>query len=254
MLCRVIVFIIYELEFKYTIYRFTLKLKVDELTYNSTNRPFPTHRLIIQLNGLDVHGIYLIHIFVSTKTNTMKISIITIVCSLIIMNLSAQQAVKGKLYDEKLNPIPAAVVSVFNSDKTEFVKAGITEDDGSFIIKNLENGTYMLNITSLGYKTYDSQPFTISNSTKGFGNIIMKDNSQALDEVVVKAEKPMVQVMADKTVFNVQNTLSATGDSGFELLRKAPGVLIDNNDAIIVEGKAGAVSYTHLTLPTSDLV
>ena len=53
----------------------------------------------------------------------------------------------------------------------------------------------------------------------------------------------MVQVLADKTVFNVENTINATGTSGFELLRKAPGVVIDNNDNLIVEGKTGILIY-----------
>jgi outer membrane receptor protein involved in Fe transport len=64
-----------------------------------------------------------------------------------------------------------------------------------------------------------------------------------LKEVVIKKEKPMVQVLADKTVFNVENTINATGTSGFELLRKAPGVVIDNNDNLIVEGKSGVLIY-----------
>lgn len=53
----------------------------------------------------------------------------------------------------------------------------------------------------------------------------------------------MVQVLADKMVFNVQNNIGVAGESGFELLRKAPGVLIDNSDNLIVEGKAGVLIY-----------
>lgn len=173
----------------------------------------------------------------------MKTSVISIVISFVILSLSAQQSVKGVVYDEQLKPISAAVVSIFTTDKTTFIKADVTKDNGSFEIKAIPNGTYVLNITSLGFSTYDSKPFFLSNSTKDFENIILKEDSETLDEVVIKAEKPMVQVMADKTVFNVQNTISAAGDSGFELLRKAPGVLIDNNDAIIVEGKAGVLIY-----------
>jgi len=41
----------------------------------------------------------------------------------------------------------------------------------------------------------------------------------------------------------VENTINATGTSAFELLRKAPGVIIDNEGGIIVEGKAGVQIY-----------
>ena len=39
-------------------------------------------------------------------------------------------------------------------------------------------------------------------------------------------------VRADKMVFNVENTINASGSTAFELLRKAPGVVVDNNDNI----------------------
>lgn len=177
------------------------------------------------------------------NTYTMKTTLITIVLSFIISILTAQQSVKGIVYDEQLQPISAAVVSIFNADQTKFIKAGITDDNGSFEIKNIGDGTYTLNITSLGFKPYNSSTFTLDSSSIDFENITMMAETETLDEVLIKAEKPMVQVMADKTVFNVQNTISAAGDSGFELLRKAPGVIVDNNDTIIVEGKAGVLVY-----------
>ncbi len=58
----------------------------------------------------------------------------------------------------------------------------------------------------------------------------------------------MVQVLADKTVFNVENTINATGTSAFELLRKAPGVIVDNGGSIIVEGKSGVQSGVQILL------
>lgn len=157
--------------------------------------------------------------------------------------ISAQSNINGFVYDKDLEPIPGATISLLNSDKSSFIKASVSNVDGAFNLKNISEGSYIITVSSLGYKTYESKVFSISSSNFDLGNIIMNEDSEALDEVVVKAEKPMVQVTADKTVFNVQSTISAAGDSGFELLRKAPGVLIDNNDAIIVEGKTGVLVY-----------
>ncbi|GGI57965.1 TonB-dependent receptor domain-containing protein [Winogradskyella haliclonae] len=155
----------------------------------------------------------------------------------------AQSNVIGIVVDENLEPIPGAIVSIYNSDKTAFIKAAVTENDGKFTVKNLDNGKYTMTITSLGFEKYTSQIFSITNSEKDLGAIKLNPAAESLDEVVVKSEKPMVQVMADKTVFNVQNTINAAGDSGFDLLRKAPGVIIDNNDNLIVEGKTGVLIY-----------
>ncbi|MEO1032284.1 MAG: TonB-dependent receptor [Bacteroidota bacterium] len=157
--------------------------------------------------------------------------------------MQGQSNLSGLVVDEELQPVSAAIVSVLSADKSTFVKAAVTEDDGKFLIKNLPSGDYTLMVTSLGFEDYTSQKFTHSSSPKDFGVIKLSPAAETLDEVVVEAEKPMVQVMADKTVFNVQNTINAAGDSGFELLRKAPGIIIDNNDSLIVEGKTGVLIY-----------
>ncbi|WP_353779435.1 TonB-dependent receptor [Winogradskyella sp. 3972H.M.0a.05] len=173
----------------------------------------------------------------------MKTNVIIFLISLFTSTSFAQSSVKGRVVDDNSQAVPAVVVSLFNEDKSKFIKAAIAENDGSFIINNVAQGKYVINITSLGFKDYNSEVFEVLGGEKNLGNITLITDSETLDEVVVKAEKPMVQVLADKTVFNVQNTINATGDSGFELLRKAPGVIIDNNDNLIVEGKTGVLIY-----------
>jgi outer membrane receptor protein involved in Fe transport len=160
------------------------------------------------------------------------------------INLSfAQYTISGKILDAEQNPVNAGVVSLLTFENGTFVKAAITNEDGTFNIKNIDNGDYKLFITSLGFKDYNSTKFSISTSNKSLEIITLETDSQELGEVTITAEKPLVQVLADKTVFNVQNAISVAGDSGFELLRKAPGVLIDNNDNLIVEGKVGVLIY-----------
>ncbi len=110
-----------------------------------------------------------------------------------------------------------------------------------FIIQQLQKGFYYLTVSSIGYTTYQ-QKITVNKNIQ-LGNIELNKSSEALAEVSVKAEKPIVQVLADKTVFNVENTINAAGSSGWELLRKAPGVIIDNNSNVILEGKTGVQIY-----------
>jgi iron complex outermembrane recepter protein len=90
---------------------------------------------------------------------------------------------------------------------------------------------------------YESSKFEISNQSITLEPFIISRKTMQLNEVVIVKKKPIVEVFADKTVFNVQNTLSASGISAFELLRKAPGVVVDNNDNLIVEGKTGVQIY-----------
>lgn len=167
-----------------------------------------------------------------------------LILSLLIFNISfAQYSIKGTVSDSDSTPVNAAVVSLLTIENNTFVKASITDELGNFVIKNIGNGTYKILVTYLGAKDYNSNNIIVSDENISLNNINLLPDSQALEEVTVTAEKPLIQVLADKTVFNVQNSISIAGDSGFELLRKAPGVLIDNTENIIVEGKAGVLIY-----------
>lgn len=170
-------------------------------------------------------------------------TIITFIAMLIITSLTAQNTITGKVVSENKTPVPNAIISLLTSSDNTFIKGGLTNDNGIFSLKEIPNGGYKLLITSLGLVDYTSESFNISDNAKDFGDIMMRDNTDELEEVTIVAERPMIEVKADKTVFNVANTVNAIGDSGFELLRKAPGIIIDNSDSIIVEGKGGVLVY-----------
>ena len=63
--------------------------------------------------------------------------------------------------------------------------------------------------------------------------------TKKLDLVVIKSKKPFVEIQVDKTVLNVQADLVASGGTLFEVIQKAPGVSISNEETINLAGKAG---------------
>lgn len=170
----------------------------------------------------------------------MKTIAFTIILFLSTIVCYGQYSLKGTIQDEEGQPIEAAVISLLNATNKQFLKAALSNESGSFEL-SVKEGTYLIKISFLGLKEYVKS--TVINGNKNLGKIVLVPAAENLDEVVIKTEKPMVQVMADKTVFNVQNTINAAGDSGFDLLRKAPGIIVDNNDNVIVEGKTGVLFY-----------
>jgi outer membrane receptor protein involved in Fe transport len=170
----------------------------------------------------------------------MKTIVFSIILFLTTIACYGQYSLKGTIQDEQGQPIEAAVISLLNAANKQFIKAALSNDSGNFEL-NVKKGTYLIKISYLGLKEYVKT--TTINGRKNLGKIVLIPAAENLDEVVIKTEKPMVQVMADKTVFNVQNTINAAGDSGFDLLRKAPGIIVDNNDNVIVEGKTGVLFY-----------
>jgi outer membrane receptor protein involved in Fe transport len=167
--------------------------------------------------------------------------IFTILICLITIHVKAQVfSISGKVNDQKKEPVLGAVLSL--SQEGVLVKMAITNTDGTFVLIDIKKGNYKLTINSLGF-TNAVLNVVVSNKNLNLETIILKQSNTELDAVKVVATKPIVQVMADKTIFNVENTISAAGSNGWELLRKAPGLTIDNAGSIIVEGKTGVQIY-----------
>jgi hypothetical protein len=170
----------------------------------------------------------------------MKIFSLSIFLSLIsfLSHLGAQNSViEGIVVNAQNEPLPYTAVLLLDAADSTFIKGTITKEDGRFSFDANSTTKFLLKAESLGFNE------KVVEAKGAFTSILLTEALQELGAVEVTAKKPIVQVFADKTVFNVENTLSAAGVTGFDLLRKAPGVVIDNNENLIVEGKTGVLIY-----------
>lgn len=165
--------------------------------------------------------------------------------------------ISGKVISHDSQPLSFANVLLYAVADSSLVKAEYTSEDGSFELQNIAAGKYWLNISFVGLPDYNSVVFEITTGQSlDMADIKMQAKSVELAEVTVTAKKPLVEVHPDKTVFNVEGSINATGNNALDLLRKSPGVVVDNNDNIIMAGKGAARIYidgkpTQLT--TQDL-
>lgn len=157
---------------------------------------------------------------------------------IVISGYGQSYTIQGNLQDENGEPLPYATVMLKDTSGINMIKAELTDADGKYVIKSVDPGLYVIETSFLGYLNYQSDPLMINNNLE-VDAIAMSQDAAQLDEVTITSRRPLIEVQADRTVFNVENTLNATGSNGFELLRKAPGVVIDNNDNVILEGKTG---------------
>ena len=146
--------------------------------------------------------------------------------------------IEGNLKDGSGEPLPYATVMLKDESGINMLKAELSDSNGDFILRSVESGFYIIETSFLGYTNYVSEPIEVKKDLL-LDEITMTQDAAQLEEVTIVSRRPLIEVQADRTVFNVENTLNATGSNGFELLRKAPGVVIDNSDNIILEGKTG---------------
>ncbi len=124
------------------------------------------------------------------------------------------------------------------------VKAGFSGEDGIYILSPIAAGEYWIKTQFTGYASDTSQIFRLADGQKlERPSLKMAEVASSVKEVQIVSERPLVTVKPDMLVFNVENTPNAIGENAFNLLRKAPGVMIDNNDNINLLGKSGLRIY-----------
>jgi iron complex outermembrane recepter protein len=147
--------------------------------------------------------------------------------------------IKGYIFSPENTPAMYSTVILLNQDSV-FMKGAFSQDDGSFVFDNIEQGTYFVLVRNIEFQTYMSQAVTIKKNEKILlDRINLKTSINQLNEVVVTARKAVLEVHADKMVYNVSSSINASGNSGLEMLGKAPGVIVDMDNNIILQGKSG---------------
>lgn len=163
----------------------------------------------------------------------MKRATLILMTLIIYICCKGQNTISGIIKDAGNNAIPYATISILNTDSTLF-NGTISDEDGHYSL-NTKTGTYILRVSFIGYKTYFEAMETNGNITK---DITLQEETSELQEIEVKAKKQFIERQFDKLVMNVSQSAFAIGSNGKDLLKKAPGVNIDKDGNVTVNGKS----------------
>lgn len=165
---------------------------------------------------------------------------------LFVSGFSTAQQIKGNIYEDfdKKQPVAFANVLLLNAADSSLNKFTYSDDYGAFHFDQIKAGNYFIKITFVGLTDYNGQVFGYDgNEVLETGDLIMSSQSVNISEVTITAQKPMMEIKPDKLVLNVAGSILASGDDALSLLRKAPGVMVDNNENISLLGKSGLIIY-----------
>lgn len=182
----------------------------------------------------------------------------TLFFAMLSIALSAQSAsLSGVLQDPDGGPVLFANVALYSSTDSTLVKVETSDEAGVFRMRNITAGSYFLTATYVGLPDLIQPGIQLTAGQEtDLGILTFQAQAVELEAATVTASRAMVEIKPDRTVFNVQGTINSTGDNGLSLLRKAPGVTVDNNDNINVLGRAGVLLYVdgkRLPLTGDDL-
>lgn len=167
----------------------------------------------------------------------------TIIIVFLLLNFLSLQTfaneVKGKVTDEKGNEIESATVVLLNKENQSLVASALTDASGSFELENVADGNYALKITMLGYEEFSNNDVNVKGGDASLKTIALKAKTNKLKEVSVRAQRPLIEVKADKIVVNVENSIISSGSNAMEVLSRSPTLNVDQNDNITIKGKQG---------------
>lgn len=150
--------------------------------------------------------------------------------------LSFSQSIKleGIISDTKAIPVEMANVMAVNKATKGMDSYGITNDKGKYTLSLKPNTTYIIKISFLGMQSKEVEVVTImSNINK---NITLEDSTVELDGVEIVREMP-VSIKGDTIVYNADSFKSGTERKLEDVLKKLPGVEVNTDGEIEVEGK-----------------
>lgn len=153
-----------------------------------------------------------------------------------ITSISFAQSVKleGLITDSKTVGLEMANVMAVNKATKAMDSYAITNDKGKFVLNLKPNTTYSLKISYLGMQNKELEITTTSeNSIK---NIALEEGGIELDGVEIVREMP-VSIKGDTIVYNADSFKSGTERKLEDLLKKLPGVEVNADGEVEVEGK-----------------
>ena len=138
------------------------------------------------------------------------------------------ETITGNVIDSKGEAMPFVTISVLAQDST-LITGAITDDDGNYEISDLrfKIEDLIIQASYIGYQTAYGGP-----------DFVLREETEQLKEVEVKAKKPLIERQMDKLVVNVSASPLSAGSNGNDILRRAPGVRIDKDGNITVNGKS----------------
>lgn len=151
--------------------------------------------------------------------------------------------VRGRVTDSKNRPIEFATATLLNSSTKELFKGQICNGKGEFVIEKVKSGEYILAVTMVGYSKSESEKLTIDPKSSKVveKNVILTESSHQLGSVEVVSKKKYIEQTVDKVIINPEASITSASESVYEILKKLPGVTIDNNDNISLKGKQGVM-------------
>ncbi len=150
----------------------------------------------------------------------------------------ADGSIKGKLLDTAAKqPLSEATVSVINSKDSSLATFTLSNKQGVFEIKGLEEGDYQLVISHLGFETFKKTvSITATAKAINLGDLQVQKEFKTLEGVTVTNDAPVI-IKQDTIQFRADAFKTKPNATVEDLLKKIPGMQVDKDGTVKAQGE-----------------
>ena len=145
--------------------------------------------------------------------------------------------ITGALVDSGTNqPVEFATIALTNATgKT--IDGTIADAKGKFSIVKIADGSYTVTFSFIGYQTIKQSVVLAGKKNDiNLGSIKLTEEATQLNEVVVAAQKDLVEERVDRTIYNAENDATAKGGDASDVLRRVPMLTVDLDGNVSMRG------------------
>ena len=149
----------------------------------------------------------------------------------------AQRHVSGVVIEsDSQEPVAQTTVKLLRTDST-LVTGGLTSLEGKFRVTAPKAGTYILQVTCVGFKPYTKRINVTDDKDVAMGTLELKPDAIMLKNTVVTGNASKVIVKADTFIYNASAYRTPEGSVVEELVKRLPGAQVDDDGKITINGK-----------------
>ncbi|MFM2361850.1 MAG: hypothetical protein RLZZ316_752 [Bacteroidota bacterium] len=149
--------------------------------------------------------------------------------------------ISGKVIDGSTKTIEAATITLHKAKDSSVVKISVANKEGDFVFEFVKEGSYFVSITAVGHNKGFSETVSITTASTAITlkTIELIPVTKSLGNVTVTARKPLIEQKIDRTIVNVEASVTNVGASALEVLEKSPGITVDKDGNVSLKGKQG---------------
>ena len=169
--------------------------------------------------------------------NLFVLAVLCLLSTKMLAQTPARFTLQGQAVDSSSAPLPSSTVMLLSPKDSSLVNYGRADEKGAFTFKNLKSGEYILKISYVGFLPYNQLVKPTGEPTVDLGLLKMKPITKELFEVVIKTAKAPLTIRGDTIEYNASSFKVPPGSTVEDLLRKLPGVQIDQDGNIRAQGQ-----------------